>query len=756
MELSSLIIDLAIMLMTAGGINIVFKRFHLPIILGYIMAGFLISPYFPLFLNVESTESIETWSEIGVTFLMFYIGLEFDLHKLARIGKTALISASVVMGGVIVVGYGLGIALGLNSINSLFLGVMISISSTAIIQKSFEELAMQGQKHTGLVMGTLIIEDVISVFLLIVLPAVSITQSDMSGTDLAVKLSLMLCYLLIWLLLGIYFLPTFLNRIGDVVTDELVVILSTGLCFTMAIVATKLGFSPELGAFLTGSLMAGTIHVHRIETVASGVKDLFGAIFFLSVGMMVDPSIIADRWYIILPVVVVAVLAKLFFASIGMLLSGQSLVNSLKSGFSLAPIGEFSFIIASLGISLGVMKDYMYSVIVSASIATILITPYLMKNAERFSQFINRKLPARYVRLLESFTSDQDEEEDSPDSLWGQYMGRYLKTFGLYGIIMLVAAIASERLLAPSLQTMMSPGVATVISLVIFYALVAIFVRPMMDARSPTFTSLWLEHKANRLPLLVLAIVKLVAISAIAASPAVHFFHVHRSLIVLAILVAMFALSRTGFIASFYLHLETRFLSNFNETTLKEFEAETGRDAHQQLYERLHLISFFVPEDAPYIGKTLQQLQWGNLFNVYIIKIRRGHRQKVLPESSFVLAAGDKVYAVAEPAALDSFKKLMGLPPDYKTRTLRQFMDTGYDDIRNAVSCCVVRVTGEESFAGKPIRTGGVRDRMHCVVLGLQKRNYTTLIPDPNMVIHAGDLLWVIGANNDIGRLLSS
>ena len=755
MELSSLIIDLAIMLMTAGVINIVFKRIHLPIILGYIVAGFLISPYFPLFMDVKSTSSIETWSEIGVTFLMFYIGLEFDLHKLARIGKTALISASVIMGGLIVVGYGLGIALGLNSINSLFLGVMISISSTAIIQKSFEELGMQGQKHTSLVMGTLIIEDVISVFLLIILPTISITQSDMTGTDLALKLTLMLFYLLIWLLLGIYFLPTFLNRIGDVVTDELVVILSTGLCFTMAIIATKLGFSPELGAFLTGSLMAGTIHVHHIESVTSGVKDLFGAIFFLSVGMMVDPSIIAERWYIILPVVVVAVLAKLFFASVGMLLSGQSLVNSLKSGFSLAPIGEFSFIIASLGISLGVMKDYMYSVIVSASIATILITPFLMKNAERFSQFINRKLPDKYVRMLESFTSDE-EEEDSPDSLWGQHMRQYLKTFGLYGIIMLVAAIASERLVYPALRTLVSPYIAIGITLLLFYAVVVIFVRPMLDSRRPTFTSLWLEHRVNHLPLLALVVVKMVAISIIAAYPAVHFFHVHRSLIVLIILVAVFALSRTGFIASFYLHLETRFLSNFNETTLKEFEAETGQDAHQQLYERLHLISFFVPEDARYIGKTLQQLQWGNLFNVYIIKIRRGHRQKVLPEGNMVLAPGDKVYAVAEPASLTNFKKLMGLPLDYKTRTLRQFMDTDYDDVKHAVSCCVVRISGEESFAGKPIRTGGIRGRLHCMVLGLQKQNYTTLIPDPNMVIQAGDLLWVIGANNDIGRLISS
>lgn len=286
MNVPSMIVDLAIMLLTAGLINIIFKKIRLPLILGYIFAGFLISPYFPLFFDVKSTHSIEVWSEIGVIVLLFYIGLEFDLHKLAKIGGSAVITAAVIMTGVTAIGFILGLALGMTRINSIFIGVMISISSTAIIQKCFVELNRTSQKYTKLVMGTLIVEDVISIFMLIILPAISVSKS-IAGEKLFINLALMVCYLIIWLLLGIYLLPTFLNKVIDLLTDEMLVVLSLGFCFGMAILANYLGFSSELGAFVAGSLLAGTLHVDRIERVTTNIKDMFGAIFFLSVGMMV-------------------------------------------------------------------------------------------------------------------------------------------------------------------------------------------------------------------------------------------------------------------------------------------------------------------------------------------------------------------------------------------------------------------------------------------------------------------------------------
>ena len=354
MEVPQLIIDLGIMLTTAAVVTFVFRKLRLPAILGYIMAGFLIGPYFPFFMNIESTESVETWSEIGVIIILFHIGLEFDFTKIVNIGSTAIVSALVKMSGVLFVGYGFGQLLGMSGINSIFLGTMLSISSTVVIMKCLEELGLLKEKFAGLIMGSLVIEDVVSVFMMVILTTMAVSKGG-SQTETVYHLFMMVAYLIIWLILGVYFVPTILNRVIGLMNDEMLTILSLGFCFLMALLAERLGFSMELGAFLAGSFFAGTQHVQRIEHATSAIKDMFGVIFFLSVGMLVDPSIIATKWTAIIPIAIVAVAAKFVFAMIGMVLSGQDIDTSVRGGLALAPIGEFSFIIASLGISLGVM-----------------------------------------------------------------------------------------------------------------------------------------------------------------------------------------------------------------------------------------------------------------------------------------------------------------------------------------------------------------------------------------------------------------
>ena len=310
------------MLTTAAVVTIVFKKLRIPTILGYIVAGFLIGPNFPLFMNIESASSVETWSEIGVVIILFHIGLEFDFHKLTEIGSTAIVSAAVKMGGVMLVGYGFGKLAGMSTMNAVFLGAMLSISSTVVIQKCFSEMGLEGEKYTGLVMGSLVMEDVIAVFMMVVLTTISASQTS-DGSSMALRMFLMITYLVLWLILGIFFLPTILDRTMGLMSDETLTLLSLGFCFLMGMLAHWLGFSMELGAFIAGSLFAGTRHVHKVERVTAGIKDMFGAIFFLSVGMMVDPGIIAARWTSIVPIAILAVVAKLIFATIGMILSGQ-------------------------------------------------------------------------------------------------------------------------------------------------------------------------------------------------------------------------------------------------------------------------------------------------------------------------------------------------------------------------------------------------------------------------------------------------
>lgn len=404
MHIPALISDLAVMLITAGVITIIFKKINQPLVLGYILAGFLLSTYFPFFPTVVDTDTIETWSEIGIIFLMFHLGLEFNLHKLASVGNTAIITAIVEVTGILVLGFGAGRLLGFSVMDSIFLGGMLSMSSTTIIIKAFEELDLKKKKFTELVFGTLVIEDIVGIFMMVILSTISVSQ-NVSGGEVFASLSIMILYLVVWLVLGIYLLPTFLNKTIKLMNDEMLLIVSLGLCFGMVILADALGFSSALGAFLAGSLLAGTVHVERIEHLTKGVKDLFGAIFFLSVGMLVNPQTLVDYALPIVVITLVTIVGKLLFSSLGVLLSGQTLENSIMCGFSLAQIGEFAFIIASLGMSLGVTGDYLYPIVVSVSVITTFTTPFFIKSAPKAAAALERRLPDKLVNKLNRYTS---------------------------------------------------------------------------------------------------------------------------------------------------------------------------------------------------------------------------------------------------------------------------------------------------------------------------------------------------------------
>ena len=628
MEVPQLIIDLAVMLTTAAIVTILFRKLRIPTILGYILAGFLIGPHFPMFMDIGSKASIETWSEIGVVIILFHIGLEFDFHKIADIGSTAIVSALVKMSGVLFVGYGFGLLLGMSVMNSVFLGVMLSISSTVVIQKCLEEMKLTDRKFAGLVMGSLVMEDVISVFMMVILTTMSVSRGG-STSAIVTHLALMLCYLVIWLVLGIYFVPTILDKAMEYMSDEMLTLLSLGFCFLMALLAKRLGFSMELGAFLAGSFFAGTKYVHNVERVTCGIKDMFGAIFFLSVGMMVDPAIIAERWTSIVPIAVIAVAAKLIFATIGMILSGQDIDTAVRGGAALAPIGEFSFIIASLGISLGVMDEYLYPVIVAASILTIIFTPIMIKQSDRIVEAVYRIIPDNIRRRIEGYTSD-DQDREEHTSEWKIILKNYFIKVGVFGSIMLVTAIAGCELLEPALRPATGADASRIIATAVIYIVMIIFARPYLGIRSMAFTQLWMERLANRPPLLVMILIKFALMMLIAAIPLIDLFEV-RGLMLIVIPAAMFLIARSDFISTYYLQLETRFLSNLNQKTMEERGGR--RNAQHWLEEDYSIFSWIVPENAPYAGKSIMDLAWGKNESVYVVKLRRGDRRMTMPSA---------------------------------------------------------------------------------------------------------------------------
>lgn len=751
MHIPDMIQDLAVMLLTAGLITILFKKIKQPLILGYILAGFLISPYFPLFFTVEDMDSIDLWSEIGVIILMFHIGLEFNLHKLAKLGGTAIISAIIKMAGVMVTGFGLGIAMGFSSTSSLFLGGMLSISSTAVIQKSFDELGIKHEKYTQLVMGTLVIEDIVGIFMMVVLSTISVSQST-GGMDLFISLALMVCYLIVWLLLGIYLLPTFLNKVVKLMTDEMIIILSLGLCFGMVLIASALGFSAELGAFLAGSLLAGTIHVEKVEHLTGGIKDMFVSIFFLSVGMMVDPQAIVDFAPAIVIITVVAVTAKLIFATLGMLLSGQTLDTAVKSGFSLAPIGEFSFIIAALGVSLGVMDANLYPIIVSAAVLTTFITPFLIKHSSSVTGWLQEKLPASIIGKLNQYTSS-DQTDDDKDTDWNEYIKLFFSRTFIYGVIMLVAVVIGVRGVWPLLDKIIPGTASAVVSCILIYLAMAIFVRPMLNFRNAKFTSLWLKKKANRLPLLVLTAIRVFLIASIAMLPLKAMFNVYLWLLFALVVIAVLITARSGFMFTPYLHLETRFLRNLNERLI---EAEEEKGLRQSWLDgELHIISLIAPMGADFLGKKLSDLHWGRVYNVYVVKIRHRGKHIILPDPQTVISAGDKVFVVGDLKDIENFYRLIQIEPTKPPRTLKQFMESDYPDVNNALAVCAVKVKGHEIYAGKTLKSGEIRSKWHCMVLGIQRDGFPIIMPDINTLITKDDILWVMGSNNNVGALMA-
>lgn len=751
MHTPDMITDLAVMLLTAGLITILFKKIKQPLILGYILAGFLISPYFPLFFNVEDIDSINLWSEIGVIILMFHIGLEFNLHKLAKLGGTAIISAIVKMGGVMLTGYLVGILMGFSAISSIFLGCMLSISSTAVIQKSFEELEIKGQKYSQLVMGTLVIEDIVGIFMMVILSTISVSQS-VAGKELMISLALMICYLIVWLLLGIYLLPTFLNKVINLMNDEMLLILSLGLCFGMVMVANFLGFSSELGAFLAGSLLAGTIHVERIEHLTGGVKDMFVSFFFLSVGMKVDPQVIVRYAPIIAGITLVAVIAKLIFATTGMLLSGQTLNTAVKSGFSLAPIGEFSFIIAALGVSLGVMDESLYPIIVSAAVITTFLTPFLIKGSDIVTEFLQKKLPEKLLQKLNQYTSS-DQTDDDKDTDWNEYIRKFVSRTFLYSVIMLVTVMIGIEGIYPFLDGLLTPLYAGIVSCVVIFFGIAIFIRPMLNPSNTLFTSLWLKKRANRLPLIVLSAVRVILTASIAMIPISVLFEINPAYLFILVIIAVLIAGKSSFLSTAYLRLETQFLRNLNERLI---EAEEEKGLHQSwLDTELHIISLIAPDHADFLGKHLSDLQWGKIYNVYIVKIRHHDRHIILPEPRATISAGDKVFVVGDLKSIENFYRLVRMKPSRPPRTLKQFMKTDYPDADNALSVCAVKVTGSESYAGKTLRNGNIREKFHCMVLGVQQNGYPIIMPDINTLITKDDIIWVMGSNHNVGVIVA-
>ena len=741
-----LITDLAVMLLTAGVVTILFRRFKQPLVLGYILAGFLVGPYMPFFFTVVDSASIETWSEIGIIVLMFGLGLEFNLHKLVSVGGTAIITALTEVFGMLVVGYLVGQAMGWGMMDSIFLGGMLSMSSTTIIIKAFDELGVRQEPFAQLVFGTLVIEDIAGIFMMIILSTVSVSK-NISGGALALKLGMLVLYLALWLILGIYILPTLLRKAEKFMNDETLLLASLGVCFGMVLLAEALGFSSALGAFLAGSLLAGTVHAERVEHLTAGVKDLFGSVFFLSVGMMLNPEMIVRYIVPILIITVVTIVGKLLISSLGVLLSGQSLSKAIHCGCSLAQIGEFAFIIASLGMSLGVIEEKVYPIVVAVSILTTLTTPFFIKSADGIYRLVHKALPKKLAEKLERYTEEDSAHKDQ-DSDWLRYLRRYVKVTAIYGVLMMGVTLLGQFVLQPLLEkTPLDQSFVRPVCVAFCVLGIALFVRPMLDLHSTEYTTLWVKNRYYRLPLITLTAIRYLGIVLIAFFPLQTLLGVSGVWLLPLIAAAVALISRTGWLSSAYISAEARFMANFNERNLQRDDEST-----EWLDEKLFVEELDCGGDVA--GKTLKQLDWGHRFSVNVIRVVRGKKHLNMPSGNVELKEGDKLLIIGRTEDLRALRMSLGLPEESDPPTLRAFTESQEGDAAHLYAT-VIPVEKATELQGKTIRTSGLREKYDCMILGLQRDRLPILQPDVNMAIQRDDLVWVLGTRKMAARLLA-
>ena len=760
-EIPALISDLTAILVLAAITTLLCKKINLPSVLGYILAGFLVGPVVEFIPTIHDMANIEVWSDIGVIFLMFGLGLEFSLHKMAEVGVPGFLSAGIQALGMGIVGFFLGILLGWGTMNSVFLGVMLAMSSTMITMKSIEDMGFKEEKFSDLAMGTLVIEDIIAIFAMVILSTIAVSQS-ISGLALAERLGILLLYLALWLILGIYLVPTLMKKLVGLMNDEVLLIFSLALCFLMALLAEEIGLSTELGAFLAGSLLAGTVHAERVEHLITPCKNLFGAVFFVSVGFMVQPAMILKYIAPILLLAVVAIVGKLFFLTLGGLAAGQELDVSVSSAAAQTQVGEFSFIIAGLGQSLSVTGAFLYPIIVAVSVVTTFTTPFLLKLAGPLTRLLERILPDKWLAAIAKYSAAKQADKSGENKDLTFFLKYYFQTLALYGVLAVGVILLGVRSLLPFLLRLDWGGRrAELVACGIMYLALLFLLPAMLRIKKRYFTALWLESTSNRLLLSILMIFRAGVVILLAVLPAFLIFQVNPLWLASGAIPLMWIVTRSDRLTGHYLEVEARFLANFNERKLAEqFGQGDQAEVHHWLTEQLYVVTLACPEKYVGEGMTLWDHGWGSADHINIIKIIRGKEHINIPEGDVKTRGGDLLVAMGSRRDLENFcfkQTVDGVRPQKGSRlqTLKEYIENqeGIPQTRQLL-CCGVSLGKDLPQQGRSIRDSGIKEEWSAFLIGLERDLLPIPNPDRSMTLRTGDLLWVMGSQEMAGKLV--
>ena len=750
-ELPSLVKDLALILVVAGIVTLVFKRLKQPLVLGYIVAGFLVSPHMPYLMSVVDKADIQTWADIGVIFLLFSLGLDFSVKKILRTGAAPVIAACTIIFCMMALGVIVGYSFGWKEMDCIFLGGMLAMSSTTIIYKAFSDMGLTQKGFASTVMSVLILEDILAIVMMVMLSTLASGASP-DGVQVVGSILKIGFFLVLWFVVGLFVIPLFLRSVRKILNNETLLVVALGLCCLMAVVSTQVGFSAAFGAFVMGSILAETVEADKIIRLVDPVKNLFGAVFFVSVGMLVNPKILAGYAVPILLLVLAILAGQAVFGTLGYLLGGQTLKNAMRCGFSMAQVGEFAFIIASLGLSLHVISDFLYPVVVAVSVITTFLTPYMIRAAEPCYDIVIRFLPKRWVRRLTHIQTGASPGNTAADSLWKVLARKMLLNTLVYGILSsAVIAIMFSTVLPVcrlfSVEWTGSHWAGNAVCGFLTVAFVSPFLRSivMKQNHSEAFKALWTGRRINRLPLIATILARVViAVSFIfyICNYLTRFQNALMIAIAVGILVLMI-LSRR--LKKRSITLERLFIQNLHSRDINaQLQGKKKPLFADHLIDRdIHIANLELPDDSLWAGRTLRSLQLRNRFGVHVSSILRGSHRMNIPNGNTILFPGDKLQAIGDDEQLTLFSHAM--------KAELQPEDTDIEKHEMKLRCFTVSKTSP--FIGKTLRDSGIRDKYNCMVVGVDEGQKNLTLITPSRCLQAGDVLWVVGEQGDLDRI---
>ena len=744
-EIPNLIEDLALILVVAGIVTLVFKKLKQPLVLGYIVAGFLVSPHMPYIMSVVDKGDIHTWADIGVMFLLFSLGLDFSFKKILKMGMAPVIAALTIIFSMMTLGILVGHSFEWNRMDCIFLGGMLAMSSTTIIYKAFDDLGLRQQRFASLVMSVLILEDVLAIVMMVMLSAIASGNNPDGGEMLGSILKIGF-FLVLWFVVGIFLIPLFFRKTRKLMNSETMVIVALGLCCLMAVLSTKVGFSSAFGAFVMGSIIAETVEADKIIKLVEPVKNLFGAIFFVSVGMLVEPKVLIDYAIPILVLVLTILLGQGIFGTAGFMLSGQSLKNAMRCGFSMAQIGEFAFIIASLGLSLGVIGKFLYPVVVAVSVITTFLTPYMIRFAEPCYNHIEKHLPKKWVRRM-NHVGNAHQNSTEEENAWKVLLRKMLINTAIYGILSTAVVTLMLTFVLPLCRNMLGHWPGNAVCGLLTVLMISPFLRSMVmkNVHSDEFRQLWTESLLNRLPLIFTMIVRVV-IAAMFIFYIVNYLTRFKEALMITIAgVALVAMVLSRRLKHRSIKLERLFIKNLRSREIAEQVNGERRPLFEgRLLDRdIHIGDFDIPEDSTWIGRTLKDLQFRNRFGVHVSSILRGSLRINIPNGRQIIFPGDRISVIGSDEQLKNFSQaianeLIPEDPEIEKREmkLRKFI-----------------LSDGTPFIGKTLAESGIRDRYGCMVVGVEEGQENLTLVDPQRKFEKGDIIWLVGEEADLEKV---